>query len=123
MSIDYQEWGWWYSCDGGERCSGPYQSREEAVEDAFEESYVGNPFEIYEARKGKICTAVFQDIDERFGEFKGEITDLQWRDLNARLNEAVAAWADVNDINSYVWRFAETRHHEIISNSRTAVAS
>ena len=123
------DWLWWYSFDGGERYRGPCVSREQAIQDGRDEvgeDYDYEEFEICEARKGRLQTALFRNIGERLDDLNddvgdpegdansADVTDAQWRDLERRLNDAVSAWADANDIHKNVWMFAETRNHEIV---------
>lgn len=118
-------WQWYWSADG-ERFHGPFTSREEAIEEGRESDEEGVGFEIVEATKGRLQTAIFRDLDQKLddanednGDPDGEtiaaqVTDVEWLDLETRLNDAIAKWADVNVIHKLVWTFATTRNRESI---------
>jgi hypothetical protein len=124
-----QEFKWYYSLNGGESFYGPHDTRDEVIEVGNDEAD-GGPFEICEATKGRLNTALFHDVAEKLDDWNDDnsnpdgdpisakLSKADWSDLEDRLNAAVKAWADERDIHRYVWAFEETRNHETIEREK-----
>lgn len=131
-------WQWWVSSDE-EIYTGPYDSREEAIEVAVSDEIglcdweEGEPahhsFYITEAYQQNIQVADHIDVGdmvERWNENDWEelgnpndsdsvaehVTSAQWDDLQARLRAAALVWQAENAVVIKSWAFKQQRNNE-----------
>ena len=116
-------WAWYAGRSEDEFQSGPFSSREEAVE-ALE----GEPGFIIEAYKKPIelaqgfdaatfldeCEEHFCDLSNEYGEPLFDTTAAQQNDLERRVREAISGWQEEHKLVFFSWYFTGTRGLEYI---------
>jgi NTP pyrophosphatase (non-canonical NTP hydrolase) len=132
-------WQWW-SGDNEDTYHGPFETRDEAIEEALER-YGIDPNDWRDARKSifvveaakeelrlgpfiDLATYVSDHLEDggALAEYQGEegdsitkdVTEAQWKDLQARFEALVDAWQADHNIKLIPWRFGQTRNHEEI---------
>ncbi len=131
-------WQWWWSRDE-ETYSGPFATRDEAIEDARDEGQ--DSIYVAEAHKGRIDLAdyfgrngitdyvddleqgVFTDHQNEDGEALTEhITTAQWDALAKRIQPIVAEWQKAEGIVITPWSFSGIRNGEWVDTAATPEA-
>jgi len=124
----------WYSGDNNESYSfGPFDTREEAIEEvrgqygddvdvyvteAYKEplklsSYISRDFVETLLEHAEECVA---DLGDEYGEhLTFDVSGEQQKDLRAMLKATVNAWQEKHGLKFTTWRFTDTRNEEFIA--------
>ena len=132
LKID-ESWTWWGSGDGEVFSSGPFSTREEAIEATISDYPDGSRGQICEAIQGVPRLSIsFDDIEQiwsgqnedGFGEdgydgpsslFAGKITDDIESDLEKRIAAAVDDWILAHELTPRLWAFDAVRNSEAVA--------
>lgn len=132
-------WQWW-SGDNEDAYHGPFDTREEAIEEALDRYGIdpndwedaGKSIHVVEAVKEELRLGPFIDlatyVSDRLedggalAKYQNEggepltldVTDPQWKDLQTRFEALVDQWQTDHNIKLIPWRFDQTRNHEEI---------